>query len=93
MRDNKAVFARLNIGNGDENLYLLRKKCIVFLIQNNSITKVFKTYFTYCPQDNNIELFKRDITSFNNEIENIKKMREQKRAFIFIVNIFLIIIN
>lgn len=83
MRDNKAVFARLNIGNGDENLYLLRKKCIVFLIQNNSITKVFKTYFTYCPQDNNIELFKRDITSFNNEIENIKKDERTETCIYF----------
>lgn len=73
MRGNKAVFARMNIGNGDENLYLLRKKCIVFLIQNNSITKVFKTYFSYCPQDNNIELFKKDIASFNNEIDNVKQ--------------------
>lgn len=73
MRGNKAVFASMNIGNGDENLYLLRKKCIVFLIQNNSITKVFKTYFTYCPQENNIELFKKDIASFNNEIDNVKQ--------------------
>lgn len=83
MHDNKAVFARMNIGNGDENLYLLRKKCIIFLIQNNSITKIFKTYFTYCPQDNNIELFKRDITSFNNEIENIKKDERTETCIYF----------
>lgn len=83
MRDNKAFFARMNIGNGDENLYLLRKKCIAFLIQNNSITKVFKTYFSYCPQDNNIELFKRDIVSFNDEIENVKKDKRTETCIYF----------
>lgn len=83
MRGNKAVFARMNIGNGDENLYLLRKKCIVFLIRNNSITKVLKTYFTYCPQENNIELFKKDIASFNNEIENIKQDEKVETCIYF----------
>lgn len=65
---NKSVFIRINIDDGDENLYQLRKKCIVFLFKNNDIVNVLKTYFAYCPQDSNIELFKKDIESFNNEL-------------------------
>lgn len=83
MRGNKVVFAITNIGNGDENLYLLRKKCIVFLIKNNSITKIFETYFTYRQQKNNIELFKKDIASFNNEIKNIKQDKRVETCIYF----------
>lgn len=72
VRDNKAIFSRMNIGNGNKYLYSLREKCINFLLKNNNIFDVFKTYFTYCPQENNIELFKKDIDSFNKAINLIK---------------------
>lgn len=72
MRGDNAVFSRMNIGNGDIHLYLLREKCISFLLKNNSVLDVFKIYFTYCPQENNIELFKKDIESFNKALDVIK---------------------
>lgn len=72
MRGDKAFFSRMNIGNGNTHLYSLREKCINFLLKNNNILDVFKTYFTYCPQENNIELFKKDIDSFNKAIKLIK---------------------
>lgn len=72
IRGDKVVFSRMNIGSGDIYLYSLREKCINFLLKNNNILDVFKTYFTYCPQENNVELFKKDIDSFNKVIKLIK---------------------
>lgn len=73
MHGNKVICTSMNIGNGDESLYLLRKKCIIFLLENNNINNVFKLYFTYYPQARNIELFKKDIDAFNNKLEELEK--------------------
>lgn len=73
MHGNKVICTSMNIGNGNESLYLLRKKCIIFLLENNNINNVFKSYFTYYPQTINIELFKKDIDAFNNKLEYLEK--------------------
>lgn len=72
IRGDTAIFSNMNIGNGDTHLYSLREKCIDFLLKNNNILDIFRTYFSYYPQDNNVELFKKDIDSFNKAIELIE---------------------
>lgn len=73
MRGNKFLISRMNIGNGDINLYNLREKCINYLAAKNDIFSILKTYFSYCPQDNNLQLFENDLKIFNKEIESVSK--------------------
>lgn len=83
MRGGKVVITSMNIGNGDVHLYSLREKCINFLLKNNNILEVFKTYFKYCPQENNIELFKKDIDSFNKVIKSMKNNEIEESSIYF----------